>query len=156
MSTQPLRGEAGISLIETIVGLAIVATVGVALISGLATSISAAIIHREQATGEALARSQMEYIKEQPYSDNAWSYTVASSQRNSTQQPSWWDENDPPLLLSSYLGYSVSVTAEDFDADGDGTFEVPGDDDGIRKITLSVYHPDSDLVISLESNKVRR
>jgi len=151
-----MRDETGISLIETIVGLAIIATVGLALMSGLTTSISASIIHKEQATGEALARSQMEYVKEQLYSDNAWSYTINSSERYSTQQPSWWNENNPPLLSDSYPGYSVSVIAEDFDADEDGTLEIPGDDDSIRKITVSVYHPDNNLVISLKDNKARR
>ena len=151
--------EAGVTLIETLIALAILGIIAAAFLSGLATTSKAMLIADERATAESLARSQMEYIKNQAYSDNSWDYTVTTSQRSFAQSPSWWDDADNPSLLpSSYAGYSVEASADDFDADGDGTMEVPGDDDAIRRITVNIYHPDTalDPVITLEDYKVNR
>jgi len=102
----------------------------------------------------------MEYDKSQVYSIAAWDYTVTSSQRNSTDEPSWWDpDNDiPPFLPPDCENYTVTAKAEDFDADNDGNIEVPGKDEGIQKITVNIYHPDTDPdpVIILEDYKVER
>ena len=151
-----VKRESGFTLIEIIVGLAIIATAGLAFISGLATSTKAENVHRDNITGEILARGQMEYVVRQPYSISPWSYNVTSSQRFSDQQPSWWDISNPSLLPDDYTGYLVSVTAIDFDADTDGVLEVPGDDSGIRRITVRVYHPETKLIVTLENNKANR
>jgi type II secretory pathway pseudopilin PulG len=150
------KQEKGISLIETIVGLAIISIISVAFLSGLATSFKGAAVQAKVTAGEAIATSQIEYIKTQPFSNNEWSYTVSTSSRSYTQQPSWWDEENPPLLDSDYTGYYALVTAEDFDADGDGTIEVPGDDDSIRIITISVYNTQNDLSFPLTTYKTNR
>ena len=55
--------ESGVTLIETLVALAILAVVAVAFVSGLATASKATIIANEQSTAESLARSQLESIK---------------------------------------------------------------------------------------------
>lgn len=155
-----LKGrEEGTNLIENIVGVAIFGLIGLAFIGGTITAVKATSIADERAISESLARSQMEYIKSQSFSSNAWDYTSTSAQRSATQPPSWWDAANPPLLASTYAGYSVSAIADDFDADGDGGIEVPGDDQGIRKITLHVYHPSSDpnpLITLQDYHKVDR
>ncbi len=150
--------ERGVTLIETLVALAILGIVAVGFLGALATGAKAMFTADERTTAESLARGQMEYIKNQGYSDNPWAYTVTSSQRSSSQQPSWWDADNPPLLSSNYAGYSIEASAEDFDVDGDGTVEVPGDDEGIRRIMANIYHPDTDPdpVITLEAYKVNR
>ena len=150
------KKENGFSLIEVIVGVAIIAIVGLLIMSGLTTTMKAQIIHRDEITGEILARNQMEYVMRQPYSSSPWSYSVTSSQRSSIQQPSWWESGNPPLLSDIYAGYLVSVNATDYDADRDGVLEVPGDDSDICNITVKVYHPDTKLLVTLESNKVNR
>ena len=151
-----LKREAGFTLIETVVGLAIIVSAGVALVSGLATSFNADNIHRNQVTGEILARSTMEYITTQPYSGAPWSYNVTSSERNSDQQPSWWDSSNPPLLSDNFTGYSVSVNSDDFDADADGLLEIPGDDSGLRKVTVRVFCPETKLLVTLDTYKANR
>ena len=62
-----LRKESGFSLIEVIIAIAILGVIAVAFFSGLATASRSIYIADERATAENLARSQMEYVKEQPY-----------------------------------------------------------------------------------------
>lgn len=150
------KEERGISLIEVVIGLAIIAIVGSAFLIGLATNFKGKMVQSRIAFGEVIASSQMEYVKEQTFSDNEWSYIISTSNRSSTQQPSWWDINNPPLINSNYTGYYAVVTAEDFDSDGDNVLEIPGDDDSVRKITASVYDDVNNLVISLEGYKANR
>ena len=148
--------ESGILLIETIVGLAIVCAISVAFLSGMATNYRGKMVQDEGAFGEAIASSQMEYVKTQPFSANEYAYEVSTSSRNYTQQPSWWDGTNPPLLEIEYDDYYSLITAQDFDADGDSTIEVPGDDDRVRQITLEVYNAQDTLVICLIGYKTDR
>jgi len=157
-----LRKQRGFTLIEVIIAMALLGIIAIAFLGALATASSAIIISDERTTAESLARSQLEYVKNQDYSDNQghqWSYKVTGSSRTVLAgAPSWWDDDNPPLLSSIYAGYSVEVKTEDFDADNDGGIEVPGDDEGIQKITVNIYHPDTDPdpVITLEGYKVER
>jgi type II secretory pathway pseudopilin PulG len=148
--------ERGISLIETIVGLAIVSIISLAFLSGLGTSFKSQAVQGKNAVGEAIATSQMEYIKTQPFSDNEWIYTVSSSNRSSTQPPSWWDEYNPVLLDTDYERYYAESSAQDFDFDRDSTVEVPGDDDSIRKITVNVYNYHDEFLFTLTAYKTNR
>jgi len=62
-----LRGQRGISFIETLVALAILAAIAVAFLNGLSTTSKAVMISQESVTAESLAKSQIEYIKVQEY-----------------------------------------------------------------------------------------
>lgn len=61
------KNEKGFGLIEVVIALLLLGIIGVALLSGLATASKALVIADERATAESLARSQMEYVKNQPY-----------------------------------------------------------------------------------------
>ena len=127
LKTQICR-EAGTTLIETVVALAILGTIAVAFLSGLATTSRAAFIADEQATAESLARSQMEWVKNASYSYNAISYS--------------------PALIpggKDYLNYTVSVGAE----------SLHDPDDGIQKITVVVKRSEA-VVTKLEGYKIDR
>ena len=104
------------------------------------------ILADEHAIAESLIRSELEYVKSQPFSsiqcpDNPWSYHASatawqspSPSAPSTYEPSWW----PPsghTLETEYGNFSVLVTAQGYDADGDNN-----DDADIWEITLKVYH----------------
>lgn len=151
------NGEKGFTLIENIIAVAIVGLISVAFLSALATAYKSDFIANQLTNAGSLARSQTEYIKSQSYSPNSWQYTVSPSSRVSTSMPSWWDVNNPPLLTSGYAGFSVTANVTDFDSNGNGTIEVPGRDEGVRKIIVRVYHDgNSQPVITLEDYKVKR
>ena len=61
------RKQKGFTLIETLVGIAIFAAIGVALMSGLSTGYKSLDISQEKTYAESLAKSQVEYIKSQDY-----------------------------------------------------------------------------------------
>ena len=54
-------------MIETLVGVAIFAAIGVALMSGLFTGYKSLAISQESTFAESLAKSQVEYVKDQEY-----------------------------------------------------------------------------------------
>ena len=149
-----MKNEKGFSLIEVIIAIALTGIIAIAVCYALATASKVLFIADERATAESLARQQMEYIKGQPYSDVPWQYSVTSLQRSPSPPPSWWDEG-PPLLTEAYGLYLVKARADPIDADRDGEVEVPGDDEGIRRITVYIYHPEDDEepLVTLEAYK---
>jgi len=122
------RRESGLTLIETVVALAIIGVIAVAFLSGLATTSKAAFIADEQTTAESLARSQMEWAKKVDYVYDATEYSPA-----------------PIPSGKDYINYSAVITAEPLRAP----------DDGIQKITVTIKHSDKG-VIRLEGYKVDR
>ena len=120
--------ESGVTLIEAVVALAILGTIGVTFLSGLATTSKAAFIADEQATAESLAQSQMEWVKNAGYSYNATAYSSA-----------------PIPSSKDYINYSVTIAAE----------SLHNPDGGIQKITVTVKRSDEG-VIKLEGYKVDR
>ncbi len=65
-----MKNEKGFTLIEVIIAVALLGVIAIAFLGALGTASLAMFIADERATAESLARSQMEYIKSQPYSDN--------------------------------------------------------------------------------------
>ena len=125
------KNERGVGLIEVLVALAILGVIAVAFLTGLATTAKAVFIADVRTTAESLARTQMEDIKDQPYDDTLpIVYTV---------------------LSGTPANFSIDITAERMDPEGDGT----GDDDGIQKITVTVEYQ-GEVKIILEDYKVDR
>lgn len=139
-----IKSERGFTLIEVIIGIALLGVIGAAFLMGLATVSKALLITDMRGTAETLAIKQMECIRNQPYSDNAWNYTVSSSVASALPEPSWWTDNPPSLLTDNYLRYYVEACAENFEGR-----------EGIRKIIVNTYNHDTDdLIFTLESYKV--
>lgn len=123
-----INRQEGYGIVETAIALALVGVLAVAFLSGLSTASRAVIIADERSTGENLARSQMEFIKNTPYVFEATSYTAA----------------DVPSA-TDYTGYSVVIAAQ--------PLENP--DNGVQKITVTVRHGTKD-VMTIESYKANR
>lgn len=135
MFIQTVRhNQSGLTLVEVLVALAILAAVAVIFLLGLSTASRATVVSQERVTADSLAKSQMEYVKSSPYDDvnNPPLYGI-----------------DPNLLIPE--GYGVSVTAEHLDPDNDGT----DDDDGLQKITVTITR-NGETIFTLESYKVNR
>ncbi len=62
-----IKNERGFTLIEVVIAMLLLGIISVALLSGLAAASRALVIADEHATAESLARSQMEYVKNQAY-----------------------------------------------------------------------------------------
>ena len=61
----------GFTLIEVLIALAILGIVAVAFLSALTTASTALILADERTTAESLTRTQLEYVKSQPYNSTA-------------------------------------------------------------------------------------
>ncbi len=120
--------ESGATLLETVVALAILGTIAVIFLNGLATTSKAAFIVDEQATAESLAQSQMEWVANADYVYSATQYSLA-----------------PIPSEKDYIRYSATITAE----------PIHNPDDGIQKITVTVKHS-GETVIRLQGYKVDR
>jgi len=58
-------GSRGFTLVEVMIAVALIGIIAIAFLSSLSTASTVLIIADERATAESLARSQMEYVKNQ-------------------------------------------------------------------------------------------
>jgi len=105
------RGQQGMTLIEVLVALGILAAVGATFMIGMGVASKGSMVSQERVSVESLAKSQMENTKAQVYVEEATTYPVITI---------------PPDLDAQ--GYAMSVTAQ--------PLNVP--DDGIQEITVTV------------------
>lgn len=122
--------QEGMTLLETLVALAIMGAVAVTFLTALAMTSKAAMISQERVSAESLAQSQTEYVKTLAYDD--------------TNNPPEY-EIDPTLVIPA--GYSLQVNTERIDVD-------PGSagDDGLQKITVVVSR-DGNMLFTVISYK---
>lgn len=78
MRLQHLEDDAGVSLIEVLIAVAIMGVLFVSVLGGLTTAILASDMHRKQATAETLLRSFAETIKAETYDDDCSDYPEPS------------------------------------------------------------------------------
>ena len=122
------RRESGLTLLETVIALAILGAVSVSFLHGLTTASKSVFITDEHSTAESLAQSQMEWVKDASYSYNATAYASA-----------------PIPGGKDYQHYSAVITAE--------ALHEP--DDGIQKVIATIRH-DGKVLVLLEGYKVDR
>ena len=106
----------GFTMIEVVIAIALIGLIGVAILSALSTASMALIIADKRATAESLARSQLEYVK-----DN-------NSNPYESENPQPYEHG--PEESPDHPGYFVSVSAE----------PLHNPDDGIQKITVTVTY----------------
>ncbi len=122
-----MKSEVGSPLIETVVALALLGIVGLAFLTGLATSSRATVITNERATAESLVRSQVEYVKNYDYQYDVTEYPV-----------------DPALLIPA--SWTVPPPLVEL---------VHATDDGLQEVTVSAEH-NGETVLSVTIYKVYR
>ena len=127
-----MKDEKGFSLIEVVIAIGLLGIIAAGFLGALGTASKVLFIADERATAESLARSQMEYIKSQPYVDI---YTASI----------------PPDYVTA--GYSANISAQRWDAIN---HTVSANETGIQKITLTVGHNIKPVVITLVDYKARR
>jgi prepilin-type N-terminal cleavage/methylation domain-containing protein len=124
-NTDRNKNQKGMTLIETIVAIAIVGVISVVFLQGLIVSSKGTIEADEQATAESVARCQMEWVQGLEYVDNATQYSPANLDN-----------------FDDYEGYSANITVE----------PLHSPDDGIQKVIITVLHNDF-WVMTLEGYK---
>jgi prepilin-type N-terminal cleavage/methylation domain-containing protein len=126
-----VHNQKGFSLIEVLVALVLIGVLGTAIPAGLSGANRATITANQHTTAESLARSQMDYVQNQPY-DSV----------NAT----------PVYAVITDLPFSYSIVtpmAQRLDPRGDGT----ANDDGLQQITVTVKKGDT-VIFTLVDFKV--
>jgi prepilin-type N-terminal cleavage/methylation domain-containing protein len=114
MSITPLWRQEGFTLLETLIGLGILAVIGVVFLATIDTAYKNVRLLEEQTQAEALIRSQLDDIKASPYQDSgAYPVTVTP----------------PPQ-------YSVNITVVTLDTP---TCVQDGNCNTLQEVTVSVY-----------------
>ena len=116
---------------EVIIAIALLGIVAVGILSGLSTGSRAIFVADKRATAESLARTEMEYVRNQDYSVAPWAYQLPS-QTPPADPPTWWNPANPHILPAGYDGYTVDVSAE----------LLPSHGTDIQKITVRVKRRD--------------
>jgi prepilin-type N-terminal cleavage/methylation domain-containing protein len=116
MSVKMMKNQDGFSLMEILVSMAIVGILSTSVAGALSTAHKTNIAGNEMTTAESVARSQMDYVQNQPY-DTANATPVYA------------------VLSDLPSGYSiVTPMAVRLDPKDDGT----ANDDGLQQITVTV------------------
>ena len=109
--------ERGFSLIETMVAVALLAIIVVAVLSGFSATTLAASRHQQETTLDRITRSDAEYIKSQPY-DPAAGYPN-----------------------QSVSGYSFSYQVLHYNKNANPQFAAGNADTGLQQLNLTVTGP---------------
>lgn len=128
------RGEAGFTLVEELVTVAVIGLGLVILVSMITTGAIGARKVNDLVVAESLARSQIELIKDAAYQANP--------------------ETSPYPAVTAPAGYTVAVSMEYWN-DSSSSFTSSVHNDGLQKITVTVTS-DGDTLHSTSSYKVDR
>jgi prepilin-type N-terminal cleavage/methylation domain-containing protein len=138
-------GSRGFTLIEVTIAIALLGIVAVTILTALSNASMALIIADRRATAESLARSQMEYVKNQGYQGLYIDYSESG--------------HGEYAEIGGYTGnYDVDTAVEPIDPDtyapytyyeAQGRFEA---DDGIQKITVTVTY----YILGAENRELER
>lgn len=136
--------QRGVTLLETLIALALLGIFGVAFLAAISTSSITMANVEKKVTIENLARAQMEYIKNIescPYIN----YIYGPPDTPPDYQT--LDELDPtdPYAIAIPTGYSINVTA----------VALHQPDGGIQKVTTTILREGESLLV-VEGYKVNR
>ena len=143
------RDQSGFTLIEAVIGIALLGIVAVAVLMGVTTSFKANAVADKQSTAMSLAQSQIEDLQIQIYqvapSNGEVIYTkIASIPSNFFI----WSYNRADVLVTDIIGVPWSSTT----VGSAGT--AISDDQGLQKIRLVIKQGDK-VVLTLGTYKVQ-
>lgn len=145
----------GFTLIEVLIAIALLGTIAIAVLSGLATASAALILADRRATAESLARSQMEFVENQGYinaTSPAWQvtyqrlpgipptgYSICSVNWTTNQTANCGSTSDMSIIAVAW----------------NSTTNLPAiTESGLQKIKLVIKYNDEEI-ITLEGYKRR-
>ncbi len=146
-----VKNERGFGLVEVLMALALLGIIAVAFIMAIAVASQAILIADERTTAESLARSQLEYIKEQPYvydeivTDEV--YAIYNGIDIEDDYPSFriYSENRLGEVVEDIIGIPWNSA----------TGEVADPDEGLQMIKLVIQNNGEEVLV-LEDYKVDR
>ena len=141
-----LRGSSkGVTLIELLIALALFGIIAIVFAGGLGTASRAVFTADVRTNAESLARSQMEYVKNQPYQDAEEGEPIYQKIADIPGSYSIWSYNYDDEVVESVIGVPWDT------ADNQPLEE----DNGLQRIKLVVKHDDR-VVMTLVGYKVDR
>jgi Tfp pilus assembly protein PilV len=113
-----MKRRRGVSLIETMISIALLAIIVVSILSAFSAITIAAARHKQQTTVDLLTRSDAEYIKSQAYSVKPAAYTNLTA-----------------------AGYAFSYQVLYYDSTQNPPFAAANTDNGLQELVLTVNGP---------------
>jgi prepilin-type N-terminal cleavage/methylation domain-containing protein len=144
------RDQSGFTLIEAVIGIALLGIVAVAVLMGISTAFKASATADKISTTLALAQSQLDYIQTQEYicvtGGNAVYLRIDDASRGANAQS-----------LGNYTIKSVNYDGSDNAGPSVTavTIDAGGADVGLQKITLKVYQANNTDPVTLVAYKVK-
>ncbi|MBE0415114.1 MAG: prepilin-type N-terminal cleavage/methylation domain-containing protein [Dehalococcoidia bacterium] len=136
--------QKGQTLIEVVIGIALIALVMTSFFTALNTSLTATTIVNKRTTAESLTRTELEYIKNHAYV--YWVTSAPPDYGNATARI-------PDVFRDQY---TMTLIVVPIDPVTHVPLTIPPDSDqGMQLITVSVYFHD-EPVLTTESYKVDR
>jgi len=131
------QDETGIGLVESLAAVTILGIATTAFVMSLSTGALAVRESDQEVVAQSLAHTQLEYVKNYPYSPGATTYPYVYTD-NGTYNPN-------PITLPE--GYGISVVVSPIP-------EASGDAD-IQKVTVTISHEGVDI-LTVADYKVNR
>jgi len=144
-----IKNERGASLVEAILALGLLGLIATTFLMAIFIATKSILIADERTNAESLARTQMEYVKEQEYiyDDSEAEYIEIDLDGSSYLEGtpySIWSVNNSGVIVKE-------IVAVPWDSQSD----VPAPNDvGLQKITLKIFHGGNNEVLTLEGYKV--
>jgi len=142
-----IKNQKGIAFVETLIALVILGLIGTAFMMALSVSSKAIITSDELTISESLARSQIEFIKQQPY-DPAAAGGEGIYAKVGNIIPAGYEI----WSIDSSSAVVVAIVGVPWDSQ---TGAAAGSDSGLQKIRLVIKHNGIE-VYSMEGYKVDR
>jgi len=124
-----MRSEKGFSLVEVLISLVLISIIASGFLGAMTDSYKYLLLAKERTVAESIARSQIEYIENQPYNSEKEYLTIAVPD-----------------------GFEIIPVIDSADVDTGIETDI---ETGMQKISVTVEHF-GEQVITLESYKVER